>query len=98
MKLATIFAVLTVVLTGCVTAEPMMLPSGQQGISVQCGGEFLSWPDCYSKATESCPSGYDVVKESREVAQSAAVFADDDGLFGSSSDDVDRWLLIQCKR
>lgn len=98
MKLTAVLAVLAVVLTGCVTAEPMMLPSGQQGISVQCGGEFNNWSDCYQRATESCPSGYDVVKESREVAQSGSVFADDDGLFGTTSDDVDRWLLIQCNR
>ena len=54
------------VLTGCVTARPLTLPNGEQGQVISCNGMARSISDCYVKAGEVCPSGYDVVDASGE--------------------------------
>ncbi len=53
-------------LAGYVTARPLTLPNGAQGQVVRCNGMARSMADCYAKAGEVCPSGYDIVDASGE--------------------------------
>jgi len=57
MKIST-FLVVILMLSACsTTSEMMVLPSGEQGVSVRCE-EFLN--DCYKEAGKSCPNGYEI--------------------------------------
>ena len=59
-KLLAVIAVLG--LTGCVTASNTYLNNGQQGLSIDCSGEAMSWSSCYEKADASCAgTGYNIV-------------------------------------
>jgi hypothetical protein len=79
-------------LTGCVTARPLTLPSGAQGEVIRCNGMARSMADCYEKAGEACPRGYDIVDASGE-AQPLLV-ATNSSLIGGSV--VHRSLMVQC--
>jgi hypothetical protein len=47
-------------LTGCVTATPIMTPTGQQGFSLNCSA-MNDIGQCYKKAGELCGSaGYEI--------------------------------------
>lgn len=48
-------------LVGCATARPIMGPDGTPHVSVQCK---RSVENCYEKAAQSCPRGYDIVDTS----------------------------------
>jgi hypothetical protein len=81
-------------LTSCTTWQPIVLPSGQQGYTVDCSGTNLSWSHCYRKAGRACPHGYDITQ--RMDAHGGKVVPGN--LFGLLSGSVqDRSLLIQCR-
>lgn len=49
-------------LGGCATASNTYLADGQQGLSIDCSGEAMSWGKCYEKADASCAgTGYAIV-------------------------------------
>lgn len=49
-------------LAGCATASKTQLNNGQQGLSIDCSGEAMSWDKCYEKADASCAgTGYNIV-------------------------------------
>lgn len=48
-------------LSACATSEGMVLPDGSQGQSISCDGTMLSMGDCYQKAGDLCPRGYDIL-------------------------------------
>lgn len=52
-----------VLLMGCASVEPVAVtgPSGGTAYSMSCAGGGLSMEDCFVKASEMCPAGYDVV-------------------------------------
>lgn len=62
-------ALVTIFLTGCVSASKSYLPDGSKGYEVTCNGTGRSWSDCYEKAAEVCaPSKFEVVdKAANEV-------------------------------
>jgi len=78
--------------SGCVTARPLTLPSGAQGEVILCNGMARSIADCYEKAGEACPSGYDVVDASGEAHP--LIMATSSSLVGGSV--VHRPLMVQC--
>ncbi len=47
-------------LLGCATADEMVLPDGTKGYKLNCDGAMLSMGDCYKKAGDLCPQGYDL--------------------------------------
>jgi hypothetical protein len=60
IKTFSILAVLA--LTGCATAQNTYLKNGEQGLSIDCSGEAMSWAACYEKADASCAgTGYNIV-------------------------------------
>ncbi|MEA9975549.1 MULTISPECIES: hypothetical protein [unclassified Pseudomonas] len=59
-KILWVVAVLGI--AGCATASNTYLNNGQQGVSIDCSGEAMSWDSCYQKADISCPDkGYNIV-------------------------------------
>lgn len=81
-------------LASCAVSKSVVMPSGQHGYTVNCSGAALSWADCYQKAGETCPQGYDVADKSDEHG-GPVVAANRYGLFGAPV--MDRTMLIQCK-
>jgi hypothetical protein len=79
-------------LTGCVTARPLTLPGGQQGQVISCPGMVRSMADCYEKAGEACPAGYDIIDASGE--SHPMVVANGGSLFAGSM--VNRSLMVRC--
>lgn len=57
MKKHFAIATLSLHLIGCSTASKIQLPNGKQGYYVKCP---RSMQNCYEKATEVCPNGYQV--------------------------------------
>lgn len=92
-KLLTIIALLSLV-NACATSQSIVLPSGQQGFTVNCGSyEGDSWSACYKKAGEVCPAGYDILEEREEKDKN--VLANPYSFQTVPSDK--RTLIIQCK-
>ncbi len=57
MKIMTLLISIWILSSCATTSETMILPSGEQGVSVRCE-EFLN--DCYKEAGKSCPNGYEI--------------------------------------
>lgn len=81
-------------MASCTTWTSVVLPSGQQGFTVDCSGTNLTWSHCYRKAGKACPQGYDVSEKLDKHGGKVAV-GDLYGMLGGSV--VDRSMLIQCK-
>jgi hypothetical protein len=54
-------------LVGCAMADEMVLPDGTKGYNISCDGTVLSMGNCYKKAGEICPRGYDVLAQGGEA-------------------------------
>lgn len=54
-------------LAGCVSARPMTMPSGARGEMISCNGIQHSMADCFARAGDDCPNGYDVVGDDQET-------------------------------
>ena len=89
---ATAFASLT--MSGCAVSRQVVMPSGQHGYTINCSGAAMTWANCYEKAGDTCPQGYDVAEKSDEHG-GPVVAANRYGLFGAPV--MDRTMLIQCK-
>lgn len=61
---AIVISALAAILTGCVTADPVPLPSGRQGYAIE---HCHSVSACYKKATEVCGGPYDIVNQHGET-------------------------------
>lgn len=88
----------------CTTSRPITLPSGEQGRLIGCGGIQHSFADCYVKAGEICPHGYDVLLQNGEAQPfavssggfSASPAAASGGYSAFSGSSVQRTLMVQC--
>lgn len=55
-------------LSGCVTATPVITPSGQQGFTINCSA-MNDVGQCYKKAGELCGSaGYEIFDQNNKPA------------------------------
>jgi hypothetical protein len=73
------------VIMSCTTAKEITMPSGEKGFVVDCGGTANSWSSCYTKASDSCPSGYTVLDKNEERVMIM------------TSPGINRSLMIICK-
>ena len=81
-------------LGGCATSSNTYLPNGEQGLSIDCSGEAMSWGKCYEKADASCAgTGYTIVGTdgSSTVQDSEKTLGVDVGNFTS------RTVVVMCK-
>lgn len=63
MKYITLLSVGTLLLSSCATLKPLSItgPSGNPGFSMEC---VNGTPNCFSKAGQLCPDGYDIIDHS----------------------------------
>ena len=54
-------------LFACALASEMVLPDGSPGYTVGCHGAALTMGDCYEKAGDLCPQGYDILGRDGEA-------------------------------
>lgn len=103
VALATAVAVM---LTGCVSSQPMYTASGAQGHSITCtpgwtGGivgavanASTSWAQCYQKAGELCGArGYDIIQQVGE----GGVYGQVGQGAGFVSSTNNRMMIVKCK-
>lgn len=88
--------ILATVLTlgGCASTSTAYLADGQQGLSIDCSGEAMSWGKCYEQADESCAAkGYTIVGTEGSPATKDAdkTLGIDMGNFNS------RTIVVKCK-
>ena len=78
MRRATLIFGVLLVLVSCTTSEKVRLPDGSTGYNISCDGMVQSMGDCFAKAGELCPKGYDVYasgNESTPIYTSSGTFS-----------------------
>lgn len=83
-----------ILLGGCATSSSTYLVNGEQGLSIDCSGEVMSWAQCYELADASCAgTGYTIVGTSGSpaVQESDKTLGLDVGNFKS------RTIVVICK-
>jgi hypothetical protein len=80
-------------LAGCISASPTILPDGTRGYAIRCNGTARDIQDCYMRAGEMCPGGYDVVNAASESRP--FVVASPSGLIGGAGQN--RSILVGCR-
>lgn len=81
-------------LSGCAIAHPTVMPDGRQGLSINCSGSAMAWNQCYEKAGDNCPHGYDVVSKDGDGNNAVA---GGNGTFFAASATNTRSMMISCK-
>lgn len=94
------------ILTGCVSSQPMYTASGTQGHAITCtpawnGGlvgaianASTSWAQCYQKAGELCGArGYDIIQQVGE----GGVYGQAGQGGGFVSTTNNRMMVVKCK-
>lgn len=61
------FYVLVVTALVAVPATPITAPSGKPGYSLKCHGWGRTIEDCYEKAAELCPHGYNIENQDNQI-------------------------------
>ena len=74
-------------LSGCMGVSPVKIngPSGKTAYSMKCSGMGRTLEDCYVKAGEICPNGYQIVDRASGYAQIGSIGA------------MQHSLVIECK-
>ncbi len=91
-----LLALCCAILGGCtlgISSRPVTLPDMSQGFEVRCDKSRNDWGDCYNKAAEVCPNGYETINSNQ--AQSGAMIGTGYGLYGGIS--PKRSMIIKCK-
>ena len=79
-------------LCACTTARPIGLANGTKGQLIGCSGVQHSMNDCFIKAGEICPAGYDVVSGGEGYGSNSKFAA----LGGNNVGAIDRSLIVHC--
>ena len=77
------------VITGCVTATPIILPDGSTGYEIKCPGTARSMGDCMNKAREACGGNYKVVDKEEASGMAFTGF----GIMQTR----DRSMFVECE-
>lgn len=81
-------------LGGCAAAHQTVMPDGRAGLSINCSGAAMSWNQCYEKAGDRCPHGYDIISKDGDGGNGMAG-GSRSGFFGASGNS--RALMVSCK-
>lgn len=81
-------------LAGCAASHQTVMPDGSRGLSINCSGPALSWNQCYEKAGDKCPHGYDIVRQDGDGGN--ASFGAGSGWAAGGVSNT-RTLLVTCK-
>lgn len=93
VKLVVALAVLAF-LWGCAVAHKTVMPDGRQGLSINCSGSAMAWNQCYEKAGEQCPHGYDIISKDGD---SGNAMAGGNNSFWAAGASNTRSMMIACK-
>jgi len=89
-----VIAVVGVVfVSGCASKRDVAvdLPGGETGYSISCGNS-RSWEKCFSRASELCGSGYEIVSRTTEIEE-----MDAPGLYGpAAGPNAERIMVVKC--
>jgi hypothetical protein len=58
-----------VLLLGCASVRPVVLPDGRAGFHISCAGSLRYGSTCLEHADESCPKGYETVRHDTSEIQ-----------------------------
>lgn len=94
MKKPIVCGVVALVLSGCAASHQTVMPDGSRGLSINCSGSALSWNQCYEKAGDKCPHGYNIV--SKDGDNGNASFGAGGGWAAGGVSNT-RTLLVTCK-
>lgn len=88
-----VIVVATAMLAACVSSKPTIAPDGKPGFAVSCNGGLHNIGDCYTKAGQLCPQGFNVI--AGESGGPAFVGASGGVMYGGSIEK--RTLIVECK-
>lgn len=88
-----ILGVALVALAGCISASKTVLPDGRQGQIVSCPGLANSLADCWAKAGQICPKGYEIVGTDAEATPAAMI----SGNMMMAGSVMHRSIMVTCK-
>lgn len=94
MSKVAIAILVAVGLTGCAAAHKTVMPDGRAGLSINCSGAAMSWNQCYEKAGDKCPNGYDIISKDGDGGNGMAG-GSGRGFFGASGSS--RAMMVACK-
>lgn len=80
-------------LAGCVTSKPVSLPSGHQGVVINCSGGNHDMSDCMNEAARLCGGPYTVVDQNSESNGGAFVPVGRGAMFMAARN---RTLTVSC--
>ena len=89
----TLIVLVVAMFGGCAVAHQTVMPDGRKGLSINCSGSAMTWNNCYEKAGEQCPGGYDII--SKDGDGTSGFGAGNGWAFGSAAST--RTLLVACK-
>jgi len=81
-------------LAGCITHKPVALPSGEQGLAINCPGADRSIADCMSHAAKVCDGPYEIIHSDGSRSSGTVVPVGTSAMWVSS---VQRTLIVSCK-
>lgn len=90
MKLALVGA--AVVLTSCAVAKPI----GPGAYVVECNGAMQPMANCFTKAAEVCPRGFDLAPLEHSGGLSGRI-GDPYGSMSTGLSGVHKSLIVQCR-
>jgi hypothetical protein len=80
-------------LAGCVTTKPVALPSGQQGLAINCPGTARDISDCMNEAARVCGGPYKILNQGSESTGGAFIPVGNGGVFAAGRK---RTLIVSC--
>ena len=69
----TVLVIITMILTGCVTAKSVSLGDGSTGYEIRCAGVQHSMGDCRNKAAEVCGGKYTELSREENISNVSMV-------------------------
>lgn len=91
MKIITI--VLCLVLSGCVTSQPVALPDGSRGLALNCSGGEHTITDCMNEAGKECGGPYTIINRDDSSPSAAAMPVGQSAIFLTARS---RILIVKC--
>lgn len=86
-------AITSILFMSACAVQPVTLPSGNKGATIDCSGSMLNWGLCYKRAGDYCPKGYNVISGGESTTP--MVTANQFGLYANTY--VSRSMIIECK-
>ena len=95
--------ILVLLITACeVQPQQFVGPNGKKAYTMKCNGMGRTMEDCYKKAGEVCPKGYNIIDKSDQITgliSNAAVNNSYNSAYGTATTTVAHQsiLAIECK-